>query len=91
MFVADLPKEMYLLPLGEQRCCDRMYRSIAPPLVVEPSFLVQELEELHVRRTPPQTHIGNLKVRPEVAQIVRLATIVGEKSQGVVGRQVFGA
>ena len=49
MPIANVLKEMYLVSVEEEACCDRMYRGVAPSFVKEAAILVEGLEKIDVR------------------------------------------
>lgn len=51
---------------------NRVHRRVAPPLVKEPPRPVQMLEIVLIRLTPPELHIRNLEVTPEMTRRVPL-------------------
>lgn len=56
----------------EQSQRDRVHGSISPSLIKEPSCAIQMLEILLVCFAPPEFHVGNLEIAPEVARRVAL-------------------
>ena len=61
---------MKLARVFEQSQRDTMHRRIAPSLIEEPSRAVQMVEIILIRLTPPETHICDLEVGPEMARRV---------------------
>lgn len=54
----------------KQSQSNRVHRCISPPLIEESTRAIQMVEVRLVRRTPPEVHIANLKVAPEMARRV---------------------
>lgn len=90
MSVPNIPKEMYLLLLRENRRRNRMHGCISPPLIIKPALSLQELEERTIRGGTPKVHISDLKIRPEVAKVVGGAAVIREEVHRVTVRNVFG-
>lgn len=56
----------------EQSQRDRMYGSVSPSLVKEPPCAIQMLEIFPVCFAPPEFHVGNLEIAPEMTRRVAL-------------------
>lgn len=67
MSVTNVIKEVDLLLFGEERGTDRVHGRISPSLIVESTFLVEGIKELHVRLRSPKVKVSNLKVGPDCA------------------------
>lgn len=48
MPIANVLKEMNLVSVEEEACCDRVYWGVAPSFIKEAAILVQGLEEIDV-------------------------------------------
>jgi hypothetical protein len=66
-----------------------MYGRISPAFVVKPAFGFEMLEIGHVGFRTPEFHIGNLEIRPKVAEIVGLAVVVRKEVECVVFVNIF--
>lgn len=54
----------------------RMYRRIPPPLIKEPPSAIQMVEIVLIRLTPPELHICDLEVAPEMTRRVSIRFLV---------------
>jgi hypothetical protein len=68
----------------EQPQCDAVNRSVTPSLIEEPAGTVEVVEIVLVCLTPPEGHVCNFKVAPEVARRVTLRLVVVVWPPGVV-------
>lgn len=64
MIIRNVIEEVNLILFQQQTRCDRVNRSVTPPLVVEATGLVEEVEivEIGLRAQPVET--CNLKIGP---------------------------
>jgi hypothetical protein len=85
MSIPDVIEEVNLLLLREQCGSDAMDRGISPTLVIESTLLIKVFEKFGICLASPKVEIRDLKVAPEVTQIVRLSSIIREKSHRVAG------
>ena len=53
-----------------------MHRRITPSLVEEPTRTIQMIEIILVRLTPPERHIRNLEITPEMTRTVSIRLII---------------
>lgn len=88
--VANFLEIVDLVLVLKERDGDRMHRRISPSFVEEPALLVEEVEVGLVGLASPEVHVGNLKIGPEMAQVVGVAVVVGNKVHKVVLVQVLG-
>lgn len=65
VLVANVIEEVDLVLLGEERSADAVHWGISPPLVVEATLLVQEVEELHVPFAAPEVEVTYLEIAPD--------------------------
>lgn len=89
MVVCNVVEEMYLLLFKQETGCDGVHRSIAPSLVEESSILIEGFEKVRVWLGSQPVQVANLKIRPEMAVIVCLSSIIREETHRVVGRDVL--
>lgn len=54
------------------------------PLVEEATCFVKVVKKLAVSLTPQKSEVTNLKIAPEMAQVITIATIVGYKIYQIV-------
>ena len=64
----DIPMYPRLILKQPQR--NTMHRRIPPSLIKEPSGPIQMVKVILIRLTPPELHIRNLKITPEMARRV---------------------
>lgn len=96
--LSRLNSPMYLARVLEETERDTMHRRITPPLVEETSSTVQVIKVVFIRLTPPEFHVGNFEIAPEMTRRITVgllvmlgpAKAVGEPIQGVVLMEVFG-
>jgi hypothetical protein len=70
MSVSDIVEEVYLI-LPSKKCRTyAVYGRVTPALVIEATLFVEVLEELGVGFAPPEVHVGDLEITPEMATIV---------------------
>lgn len=67
-----------------------MHRRITPSLVEEIPSPVQVVEVILIRLAPPEAHVGNLKVRPEVASRVSISLLVMVWPADLIRQPVHG-
>ena len=96
--VPDILEPMYLARILEQAQGNGMHRRIAPALVEEAPRPIQVAEVILVGLRAPETHVGDLEVRPEVAGAVAVrlhidvgaSLVVDEPVHRVVLGEMFG-
>ena len=71
---------------------------IAPPLVEEASCSIQIGKIFFIRLTPPELHVGNLKIAPKMTRtvpmrfhiVLRPDIVVDQPRHRIIRMQVFG-
>ena len=63
---------MDLTRILEKSQRNTMHRRIPPPLIEKPSSPIQMIKIILIRLTPPERHIRNLKIAPEMARRVAI-------------------
>jgi len=62
VLVSNLVKEVNLVTVEESGSRDAVHRRVSPALIVEPTELLEVVEERGVRGSAPEIHVGDFKV-----------------------------
>lgn len=74
----------------EQAKRNTVYRSISPTLVEEATSSVEVIEVVLVRLAPPEVHVANFEVAPEVTRRVPIGLVPVVWSSSLVHKPIDG-
>ena len=97
MVITDILEPVNPTGIQEQSQRNSMHRSITPSLIKEPTSPIKVVEVIFVGLRPPERHIRDLEVCPEMARAVPVGLevdvwpphVVHEPSHCVVAREVL--
>lgn len=79
------------VPVFEQAKSNTMHWCISPPLVKEAASSIQVIEVVLIRLAPPEVHVPDLKIAPEVTRRVSIRLVPVVWPPGLVHHPVEGA